>query len=63
MRIRDKNFKKQILKDLNSFVFPNFKTGKIKWLDSVYHLSEASNAHKRLDAGEHIGKVILKIQD
>ena len=64
LRIRDKNFKKQILKDLNSFVFPNFKTGKIKcFIDSVYHLSEASNAHKRLDAGEHIGKVILKIQD
>ena len=47
---------------LRDFVFPYFKTGQVKcYIDSVFSLSEASKAHKRLDEGVHIGKVILKI--
>ena len=54
--------KNKILKELTKFVFPHFKNGQIKcYIDSVFSLSEASKAHKRLDEGVHIGKVILKI--
>ena len=31
------------------------------YIDSIYKLSDAAEAHKRLEEGEHIGKVILKI--
>jgi NADPH2:quinone reductase len=62
LRIRDNNFKSIILKELTKYVFPYFKTRQVKcYIDSVFHLSEASKAHKRLDEGVHIGKVILKI--
>ena len=62
LRIRDIEFKNKILKELIKFVFPYFKTGQVKcYIDSVFSLSEASKAHKRLDEGVHIGKVILKI--
>ena len=62
LRIRDNNFKSKILKELTEYVFPYFKTKQVKcYIDSVFHLSEASKAHKRLDEGVHIGKVILKI--
>jgi NADPH2:quinone reductase len=62
LRIRDSNFKSRILKELTKYVFPYFKTRQVKcYIDSVFHLSEASKAHKRLDEGVHIGKVILKI--
>ena len=62
LRIRDNNFKSKILKELTEYVFPYFKTRQVKcYIDSVYPLSEASKAHKRLDEGVHIGKVILKI--
>lgn len=62
LRIRNKLFKGKILNELKQFVFPNFKTGKIKcYIDSIYKLSDAAEAHKRLEEGEHIGKVILKI--
>ncbi len=62
LRIRDKFFKNKILKELSEYVFPYFKTGQVKcYIDSVFNFSEASKAHKRLDEGVHIGKVILKI--
>ena len=62
LRIRDNVFKSKILKELTEYVFPYFKTRQVKcYIDSVFHLSEASKAHKRLDEGVHIGKVILKI--
>ena len=62
LRIRDNIFKNKILKDLTKFVFPYFKTGQVKcYIDSIFSLSEANKAHKRLDEGVHIGKVILEI--
>ena len=62
LRIRDNNFKSKILKELTEYVFPYFKTRQVKcYIDSVFPLSEASKAHKRLDEGVHIGKVILEI--
>ena len=61
LRVRDKNFKNKILKELEKKIFPFFETGKIKcFVDSVFKLEDASLAHKRMDQGEHIGKIILK---
>ena len=62
LRIRDRFFKGRILNELEKVVFPKFKTGEIKcYIDSIYKLSEAAEAHKRLEEGKHIGKVVLKI--
>jgi NADPH2:quinone reductase len=62
LRIRNTSFKGKILKDIQKHIFPNFKNGKIKcYIDSVFEMNEIIKAHKRLDEGKHIGKIILKV--
>ncbi len=60
LRIRSKNFKKQIIKSLNKFVLPKIEDGTIKpIIDSVYKLENANLAHKYIYKNKHIGKIIL----
>ena len=62
LRIRNNSFKGKILNDLVKFVFPEIEKGKIKiFIDSVYNLEDVDNAHKRIDEGKHIGKIVLNI--
>ena len=61
LRIRNNEFKGQILKELKNFVFPLLINRKIKcYIDSIFNLEEVVNAHYRIDEGKHIGKIILK---
>ncbi len=30
-------------------------------IDKVYPLDQAAQAHARMEAGEHIGKIVLKV--
>ena len=44
------------------FVFPQIEKKKIKiFIDSIYKLDDVVKAHKRLDEGKHIGKIVLNI--
>ncbi len=62
LRIRDKYFKGKILNDLIKFVFPKIENGEVKiYIDSIYKLDDVVKAHKRLDEGKHIGKIVLNI--
>ncbi len=62
LRIRDNFFKGKVLNDLIKFVFPQIEKGKIKiYIDSIYKLNDVVKAHKRLDEGKHIGKIVLNI--
>ena len=62
LRIRDNSFKSKILNSLIKFVFPQIEKKKIKiFIDSIYNLDDVVNAHKRLDEGKHIGKIVLNI--
>ena len=62
LRIRNNSFKGKILNDLVKFVFPEIEKGKIKiFIDSVYNLEDVVIAHKRIDEGKHIGKIVLNI--
>jgi NADPH:quinone reductase len=50
-----------IAKNLEDRVWPLIATGKIKpVIDSVYPLSDASAAHKRMESSRHIGKIVLR---
>jgi len=43
-------------------VWPLFEVGRIRVLvDKTFHFADASKAHAYLEAGEHIGKVILTV--
>ncbi len=62
LRIRDNLFKAQVLEQLKKFVFPNFENGKIKcYIDSVFKMDDVVLSHKRLEDGNHIGKIVLEI--
>ena len=62
LRVRDENFKGNILKDLEMQVFPKIKSGLIKpIIDSVYDLNDVIKAHTRLYKNKHIGKIVLSV--
>lgn len=62
LRGRDDLFKQQIVEKLQEKVWPLLSSGKIgPVIDSVFALDEAAKAHERLESGQHIGKIILKV--
>ncbi|WP_374086279.1 NAD(P)H-quinone oxidoreductase [Methylomicrobium lacus] len=62
LRARDDLFKQQIAWKLREKVWPLLASGKIKpVIDGVFALEEAGKAHARLESGQHIGKIILKV--
>jgi NADPH2:quinone reductase len=62
LRGRDDSFKQQIARRLREKVWPLLASSKIKpVIDSVFDLGEAAKAHERLESGQHIGKIILKV--
>jgi len=45
---------------LEDKVWPLFGTGRIKVvMDSTFPLAQAADAHRRLETGQHIGKIVL----
>jgi len=62
LRARDDLFKQQIAWKLREKVWPLLASGKIRpVIDSVFTLNDAGKAHERLESGQHIGKIILKV--
>jgi putative PIG3 family NAD(P)H quinone oxidoreductase len=62
MRPRSVEDKAQIARELREHVWPLLESGKVKVLvDRVFPFEEAAEAHRYLEGGAHIGKVILKL--
>ncbi len=60
LRARTASQKADIAASLLEHVWPALAAGRCRPLiDSVYPLANAANAHRRLDAGDHVGKVVL----
>jgi putative PIG3 family NAD(P)H quinone oxidoreductase len=63
MRPRPVAEKGGIADELRARVWPLLESGRVKVLvDRVFPLAEAADAHRYLESGEHIGKVILKVE-
>lgn len=46
-----------------SYAMPRFRAGALRAIiDSVYPLSEAAEAHRRMEHNENIGKIVLSVQ-
>ncbi|MGB3407963.1 MAG: NAD(P)H-quinone oxidoreductase, partial [Jannaschia sp.] len=55
--------KARIAEALRAEVWPLLDTGKIApVMDRTFALTDAAAAHARMEAGEHIGKIILKVR-
>ncbi|HLH44460.1 MAG TPA: NAD(P)H-quinone oxidoreductase [Bryobacteraceae bacterium] len=54
--------KAQIARQLEQQVWPLFAAGKIKpVIDSLYPMENVAEAHRRMESGEHIGKILLRM--
>jgi NADPH2:quinone reductase len=62
LRPRSRAFKGQLATALEAKVWPLLASGTVRVvLDSTFPLAKAADAHRHLEAGEHIGKVVLTV--
>ena len=62
MRPRTVADKGQIASELKERIWPLLEAGRVKTIvDRVFPLGEVVEAHRYLEAGQHVGKVILKV--
>jgi putative PIG3 family NAD(P)H quinone oxidoreductase len=62
LRSRTREEKASIAEQLREYVWPVLAAGRcLPMIDKVYPLTEASQAHARMEAGDHIGKIVLRV--
>jgi len=62
LRPRTVEFKAAIARALREKVWPLIESGKIKpVIHATFPLEEAAKAHAMMEAGEHIGKIVLTV--
>jgi NADPH2:quinone reductase len=62
LRPRTREVKAGFARALEDKVWPVLATGKVKVvMDSTFPLAKAADAHRRLESGAHIGKVVLVV--
>ncbi len=63
LRPRPADEKARIIARFREAVMPLFATRRIvPLIDRVYPLEEAAEAHRRMERGEHFGKIVLKVR-
>jgi NADPH2:quinone reductase len=62
LRNRSVEFKTMVADEIAKTVWPYVEGGRLRpVIDSVFPLSEAAAAHARMEAGEHVGKIVLEV--
>lgn len=62
LRPRSNLFKGMLADELFREVWPLVEDGELRpVMDETYPLAEAAKAHTRMEAGEHVGKIVLQI--
>jgi len=60
LRSRSVEFKTLVADELARTVWPHVAEGRLKpVIDSTFPLAEAAAAHRRMESGEHVGKIVL----
>lgn len=60
LRARDNAFKALVADELSRTVWPFVQSGQLRpVMDQSFPLERAADAHARMDAGDHIGKIVL----
>lgn len=60
LRARDATFKALLADEIYANVWPHVIEGRLKpVMDQTFPLNEAAAAHARMQAGEHVGKIVL----
>ena len=62
LRSRTRQEKAEIAQQLRENVWPVLAAGRcLPMIDTVYPLADASLAHARMEAGDHVGKIVLSV--
>ncbi len=60
LRNRDTAFKSLVADELATTVWPHVEAGRLKpVMDRTFALRDAADAHRRMEAGDHVGKIVL----
>ncbi len=63
LRPRDTAFKSLVADELSRTVWPHVEAGKLKpVMDRSFPFAEAPAAHARMEAGDHVGKIVLTME-
>lgn len=63
LRPRPVAFKAAIACDLEAKVWPLFAQSRLRAVtDQVFALADAADAHRRMEAGSHVGKIVLAVR-
>ncbi|HEY6661618.1 MAG TPA: NAD(P)H-quinone oxidoreductase [Sphingomicrobium sp.] len=64
LRSRSVEFKTMVADEIAKTVWPYVEGGRLKpVIDATFPLDRAAEAHARMDAGAHVGKVVLEIAE
>ena len=62
LRPRSDAFKAALAEEIAQTAWPLFVDRELKpVMDQVFPLAEAAAAHARMEAGDHIGKIVLEV--
>jgi NADPH:quinone reductase-like Zn-dependent oxidoreductase len=62
LRARPAAFKAALAAELRREVWPHLEAGTIRpVIDSVFRLDAAADAHRRMESGDHVGKIVLEV--
>ncbi|MBK5265381.1 MAG: zinc-binding dehydrogenase, partial [Alphaproteobacteria bacterium] len=62
LRPRSVSFKTLVAEEISRVVWPFVEDGKLHpVMDRAFPLAQAAAAHARMEAGEHVGKIILMV--
>ena len=64
LRGRSLSFKTLVAEEIARTVWPHADAGHLRpTIDSTFPLARASEAHARMEAGDHVGKIVLTMSD
>jgi NADPH2:quinone reductase len=60
LRVQSAEAKSRMAKEIEARIWPLIAAGKVKpVMDTTFALADAADAHRRIDAADHIGKIVL----
>ena len=63
LRPRSVEFKTMVADEIARTVWPYAEGGRLKpVIDSLFPLEQAADAHRRMESGEHVGKIVLTVR-
>jgi len=62
LRGRDAEFKAMVADEVARIVWPHVEEGRLRpVIDRSFPLAQAADAHRRMEAGDHMGKIVLTV--